>query len=263
MRLDSVLFTSFLNILLPSILIELNNKIVDFSSFTAAAHTLRLTSIQSSKYTLFQSGSLATDAKRGQIEKFTLSIDILSVSVSTLDAFFRRGRKATWSGGARRFRGARPRPETSETIGQPALRHLHVIYSRATEYICLDYPWNKPVPVPSARCPFDATMASRSTDYQETRQMALVCPLYARLHHSRNVTIASSQRRHVTVSFLREKKKKRKHSPALRWTRRRDYFSIQGLFLDHRRFRSPCRTHVLRKKPTSSSETTQTPGKSL
>ena len=119
-----------------------------------------------------------------------------------LNVFFRRGRKATWSGGTRRSRGARPRPETSETIGQPALRHLHVIYSRATEYICLDYPWNKPVPAPSVRCPFDATMASRSTDYQATRQMALVCPVYARLHHSGNVTIASSQRRHV--SFLRE-----------------------------------------------------------
>lgn len=61
-----------------------------------------------------------------------------------------------------RFGGAHPRLETSETIGQPALRHLHVIYSRATEYICLDYLWNKPVPIPSC-CPFDAT-ASWSTD---------------------------------------------------------------------------------------------------
>ena len=40
-------------------------------------------------------------------------------------------------------------PETRESgvIGQPALRHLHVIYSRATEYICLDYPRNKLVAV--------------------------------------------------------------------------------------------------------------------
>jgi len=47
----------------------------------------------------------------------------------------------------RKLRGARSQPETSKAIGQPVLRHLHVIYSRATEYICLDYPWNKPVPI--------------------------------------------------------------------------------------------------------------------
>lgn len=46
-----------------------------------------------------------------------------------------------------KLRGARSQPETSKAIGQPVLRHLHVIYSRATEYICLDYPWNKPVPI--------------------------------------------------------------------------------------------------------------------
>ena len=69
--------------------------------------------------------------------------------------------------------------------------------------------------------------------------MALVCPLYARLHHSRNVTIASSQRRHVTVSFLREKKKK--ENTALLCdelvegiiSRSRDYFSITDVS-DHR-----------------------------
>lgn len=48
---------------------------------------------------------------------------------------------------SRKLRGARSQPETSKAIGQPVLRHLHVIYSRATEYICLDYPWNKPVPI--------------------------------------------------------------------------------------------------------------------
>lgn len=45
------------------------------------------------------------------------------------------------------FAGHVREPETSKAIGQPVLRHLHVIYSRATEYICLDYPWNKPVPI--------------------------------------------------------------------------------------------------------------------
>lgn len=47
-------------------------------------------------------------------------------------------------------------------------------------------------PFPRATPSFDAT-ASSSRDPQESRQMALVCPLYVRLHHSGNVTIASLQ----------------------------------------------------------------------
>lgn len=50
------------------------------------------------------------------------------------------------------------------------------------------------------QCPFSLALSlpsmprhRRVRTIQETRQMALVCPLYVRLHHSGNVTIASFQ----------------------------------------------------------------------
>lgn len=57
------------------------------------------------------------------------------------------------------------------------------------------------------QCPFPLSLPSRcsgiveSAASQDSRQMTLVCPLYARLHHSGNVTIASSQRE--SVRFIR------------------------------------------------------------
>lgn len=83
------------------------------------------------------------------------------------------------------------KPEMSETIGQPALQHLHVIYSRATEYICLDYPWNKPAflgpLLPQCSTVLPALVVRSGS--QESRQMALVYPVYARLHHAKDFTM--------------------------------------------------------------------------
>jgi len=79
--------------------------------------------------------------------------------------FFARSYTYVKSFLSRKLRGARSQPETSKAIGQPVLRHLHVIYSRATEYICLDYPWNKPVPIlPPSPIPPHGEQVPRKAD---------------------------------------------------------------------------------------------------